>query len=144
MICTTRNVKGNSWSCISYVKLNISNLYSICITHRKSRSNWPNLEIILNSYVNLVTNHNVNCDCIAFLSICFVHSKSYTFSILFSPLNLSENRYCYSHFYRWGKWTNWFKDSSKGRLLICSGGFPDSSVGKESTCNTGDLGMIPR
>ena len=23
------------------------------------------------------------------------------------------------------------------------GGFPDSSVGKESTCNVGDLGLIP-
>ena len=121
LICTTRNVKGNSWNCISYIKLIISNLYSICITHRKSRSNWPYLGIILKSYVNFVTNHNVNCDYTMFLWICAVHSKSYTFSILFNPLNLSENRYCYSRFYRWGKWADWFKDLSKVRLLIYSG-----------------------
>ena len=29
------------------------------------------------------------------------------------------------------------------RLLLAYGGFPDSSVGKESTCNAGDLGSIP-
>ena len=28
-------------------------------------------------------------------------------------------------------------------LLFSSMGFPDSSVGKESTCNAGDLGLIP-
>ena len=28
--------------------------------------------------------------------------------------------------------------------IISIEGFPDSSVGKESTCNAGDLGLIPR
>ena len=28
-------------------------------------------------------------------------------------------------------------------LLICETGLPDSSVGKESTCNAGDPGLIP-
>ena len=28
-------------------------------------------------------------------------------------------------------------------LDLVSGGFPDSSVGKESTCNAGDPGLIP-
>ena len=30
-----------------------------------------------------------------------------------------------------------------GAILRLSLGFPDSSVGKESTCNAGDLGSIP-
>ena len=30
-----------------------------------------------------------------------------------------------------------------GAILCLSLGFPDSSVGKESTCNAGDLGSIP-
>ena len=27
--------------------------------------------------------------------------------------------------------------------MLCSWGFPDSSAGKESACNAGDLGLIP-
>ena len=34
-------------------------------------------------------------------------------------------------------------DTTEQLSLSLSKGFPDSSVGKESTCNAGDLGLIP-
>ena len=35
------------------------------------------------------------------------------------------------------------KEREKPSAFIISPGFPDSSVGKESSCNAGDLGLIP-
>ena len=35
------------------------------------------------------------------------------------------------------------KEREKSSAFIISPGFPDSSVGKESSCNAGDLGLIP-
>ena len=34
--------------------------------------------------------------------------------------------------------------STNFKLAVCLAGFPGSSVGKQSTCNAGDLGLIPR
>ena len=37
---------------------------------------------------------------------------------------------------------SWF-NIQKSITTLCHGGFPHSSVGKESTCNTGDPSLIP-
>ena len=61
---------------------------------------------------------------------------------LSSPLPIL---YFYSHF--WKSWQERIQDlrnaSQIDSIIIRFWGFPDSSVGKESVCNAGDLGLIP-
>ena len=55
--------------------------------------------------------------------------------------NYLRNLY-YRHFIYWTEWTE-TKIIYKN-LLMTNKGFPYSSAGKESACNAGDLGLIPR
>ena len=66
-----------------------------------------------------------------------VHSSH---EILYTSVNLSHNYWCEALLHH-----DMSFSEIPNRMLLCLNmqGFPHSSVGKESTCNAGDLGSIP-
>ena len=46
-------------------------------------------------------------------------------------------------FYKWDYWVKWYTNLMYYIHICRDMGFPDSSAGKESACNAGDLSSIP-